>query len=57
MIQGTVIDDCGNGRTDTGDYIRYDGLEKGTRVETILIYDPATNYIDDIMYRADTIIK
>jgi hypothetical protein len=57
VIQGTVIDDCGNGRTDTGDYIRYDGLEKGTRVETVLIYDPATNYIDDIMYRADTIIK
>ena len=57
VIQGTVIDDYGNGRTDTGDYIRYDGLEKGTRVETVLIYDPATNYIDDIMYRADTIIK
>ena len=52
-----MIDDYGNGRTDTGDYIRYDGLEKGTRVETVLIYDPATNYIDDIMYRADTIIK
>lgn len=57
VIQGTVIDDCGNGRTDTDDYIRYDGLEKGTRVETVLIYDPATNYIDDIMYKADTIIK
>ena len=57
LIQGTVIDELGNGRTDTGDYIRYDGLEKGTRVETVLIYDPATNYIDDIMYRADTIIK
>lgn len=57
VIQGTVIDELGNGRTDTGDYIKYDGLEKGTRVETVLIYDPATNYIDDIMYRADTIIK
>ena len=57
VIQGTVIDEFGNGRTNTGDYIRYDGLEKGTRVETVLIYDPATNYIDDIMYRADTIIK
>lgn len=57
VIQGTVIDECGNGRTDTGDYIKYDGLEKGTRVETVLIYNPATNYVDDIMDRADTIIK
>lgn len=57
VIQGTVVDDCGNGRTDTGDYIKYDGLEKGIQVETVLIYNPATNYIDDIMDRADTIIK
>lgn len=57
VIQGTVIDEFGNGRTGTGDYIRYAGLEKGTRVETVLIYNPTTNYFDDIMYRADTIIK
>ena len=57
VIQGTVIDDLGNGRTDTDDYIKYDGLEKGTRVETVLTYNPATNYVDDIMDRADTIIE
>ena len=32
-------------------------LAVGTRVETVMIYNPDNNYIDDIMYRADTIIE
>ena len=42
------------------DYLnpKYDAdLKQGDRVETVLIYNPATNFDDDMMYRADTLIK
>ncbi len=58
VVQGTVISDNGDGELDTGDYIKYDAdLKQGDRVETVLVYNPATNYTDDVMYRADTLIK
>ena len=39
-------------------YIKYDAdLKQGDRVETVLVYNPATNFDDDMMYRADTLIK
>ena len=58
VVQGTVISDNGDGELDTGDYIKYDAdLKQGDRVETVLVYNLATNYTDDVMYRADTLIK
>ena len=58
VVQGTVISDNGDGELDTGVYIKYDDdLKTGDRVETVLVYNPATNYTDDVMYRADTLIK
>ena len=58
VVQGTVISDNGDGELDTGGYIKYDDdLKTGDRVETVLVYNPATNFADDMMYRADTLIK
>lgn len=58
VVQGTVVSDNGDGELDTGGYIKYDDdLEIGDRVETVLVYNPATNFDDDVMYRADTLIK
>ena len=57
-MQGTVISDNGDGELDTGGYIKYDDdLKQGDKVETVLVYNPATNFDDDVMYRADTLIK
>ena len=58
VVQGTVISGNGDGELDTGGYIKYDAdLKQGDRVETVLVYNPATNYADDVMYRADTLIE
>ena len=48
----------GDGQIDYQGYIKYHGdLAVGTRIESVMIYNPNNNYIDDIMYRADTIIE
>ena len=58
VVQGTVVSDNGDGELDTGGYIKYDDdLEMGDRVDTVLVYNPATNFDDDVMYRADTLIE
>lgn len=58
IVQGTVISDNGDGELNTGGYIKYDAdLKQGDRVETVLVYNPATNFDDDVMYRADTLIE
>ncbi len=58
VVHGTVISDNGDGELDTGGYIKYDAdLKQGDRIETVLVYNPATNFDDDVMYRADTLIK
>ena len=58
VVQGTVISGNGDGELDTGGYIKYNAdLKQGDRVETVLVYNPATNFDDDVMYRADTLIK
>ena len=58
VVQGTVISYNGDGELDTGGYIKYDDdLKQDDRVETVLVYNPATNFADDVMYRADTLIE
>lgn len=58
VVTGTVTGENGDGQIDYQGYIKYhDDLAVGTRVESVMIYNPDNNYIDDIMYRADTIIE
>ena len=57
VVHGTVLDDEGNGRLDSGYYIKYHTGKKGDRIESIFIYDPATNAVDDIAARQDRTLK
>lgn len=59
VINGEVTDGQGNGKDDLGYYIHYDSKQffKGERVQTILIYNPDTNYSDDILYRIDSKVE
>lgn len=56
VIEATVLDDEGNACDDFGFYVKYDSgkYEKGDRVQTAFVYNPETNYLDDILYRVDT---
>lgn len=58
VIEGTVLDSEGNGIDTCGYYVKYDTekFSEGDKVQTVLIYNPNTNYIDDILYRIDTLI-
>ena len=58
VITGTVTGENDDGQIDYQGYIKYHGgLAVGTRIESVMIYNPDNNYIDYIMYRADTIIE
>lgn len=58
VIEATVSDDDGNACDDFGFYVKYDSgkYEKGDRVQTAFVYNPENNYLDDILYRVDTLI-
>lgn len=62
-IHGIILDEDGHGRIDNGDdphdYISYCNLmeyaKPGDLVETYCIYNPNTQYEDDIIYRIDLV--
>lgn len=56
---GTVIDDEKNGSLEDGSYISYESVDctKGDSVITYLIYNPDTNYTDDVIERFDCVQK
>lgn len=57
---GTVTDDKKNGSLEDGSYISYtdvDDCTKGDTVITYLIFNPDTNYVDDVIERFDYIQK
>lgn len=58
VIEATVLDYDGNACDDFGFYVKYDSgkYEKGDRVQTAFVYNPENNYLDDILYRVDTLI-
>lgn len=59
VIEGTVSDADGNGIDSCGNYIHYD-MDKfsiGDKVQTVFVYNPGSNAIDDILYRVDVLIK
>ena len=59
VSNGTVLDDEGNGKDSFGYYIKYDSSRffAGDQVQSVFVYNPETNYIDDIVSRADTLIR
>lgn len=56
---GTVTDDEKNGNLEDGSYISYADVDctKGDTVTTYLIYNPETNYADDVIERFDYVQK
>ena len=56
---GTVIDDEKNGSLEDGSYISYADVDcaKGDTITTYLIYNPETNYTDDVIKRFDFVQK
>ena len=52
---GTVTDDEKNGSLEDGSYISYENVDcvKGDTIITYLIYNPDTNYTDDVIDRFD----
>ena len=56
---GTVTDDEKNGSLEDGSYISYADVDcaKGDIITTYLIYNPDTNYTDDVVDRFDFVQK
>ena len=56
---GTVIDDEKNGSLEDESYISYESVDctKGDTITTYLIFNPETNYTDDVIKRFDYIQK
>lgn len=56
---GTVTDDEKNGNLEDGSYISYESVDctKGDTIVTYLIYNPDTNYTDDVIERFDFVQK
>lgn len=59
VSSGTVLDNEGNGKDSCGYYIKYDSSRffAGDQVQSVFVYNPETNYIDDIVSRTDTLIR
>lgn len=59
VSSGTVLDDAGNGQDICGYYIKYDSerFSAGDQVQSVFVYNPETNYIDDIVSRTDILIQ
>ena len=59
VSSGTVLDNEGNGQDICGYYIKYDSSQfsAGDQVQSVFVYNPETNYIDDIVSRTDTLIQ
>ena len=59
VSNGTVLDAKGNGQDICGYYVKYDSsrFSVGDKVQSVFVYNPETNYIDDIVYRIDTLIQ
>lgn len=59
MIDATVLDDGDNGSDPFGFYVKYDSgqFSKGDKVRSVFVYNPNTNYFDDIVCRVDQLIE
>lgn len=60
IVHAVVTSDNGDARiTADGNYIKYSAndVQTGDTMETVLVYNPSNNFIDDVMYRADTFLE
>ena len=59
LIDATVLDDDRNGSDSFGFYVKYDSgqFSKGDKVRSVFVYNPDTNYLDDIVCRIDQLIE
>ena len=59
VVDAIVLDDEGNGSDQFGFYVKYDSerFHKGDKVQSIFVYNPETNYLDDIICQTDTLIE
>lgn len=59
MIDATVLDNDGNGSDTFGFYVKYDSgrFSKGDKVRSVFVYNPDTNYFDDIVCRIDQLME
>lgn len=59
VIEATVLDDDGNGSDQFGFYVKYDlkRFSKGDKVQSVFVYNPDSNYTDDILYRVDSLLE
>lgn len=59
VIEATVLDHDGNGSDQFGFYVKYDAkrFSKGDKVQSVFVYNPDTNYVDDILYRVDSLVE
>ena len=59
MVDATVLDGDGNGSDSFGFYVKYDTgqFSKGDKIRSVFVYNPDTNYFDDIVYRRDQLIE
>lgn len=58
-IDAKITDNHGNAIDRDGYYIKYDSriFKKGDNARTVLVYNPCTNYVDDVVYRIDAEVK
>lgn len=58
-IDAKITDNDGNAIDKDGYYIKYDSrkFKKGYNAKTILVYNPHTNYVDDVICRIDMEVK
>ena len=59
IIEATVLDDDGNGSDQFGFYVKYDSgrFSKDDKVQSAFVYNPDSNYIDNILYRVDSLVE
>lgn len=59
VIDASITDHNGNAVDKDGYYIKYDSqnFKKGDNARSILVYNPYTSYVDDIVCRIDMEVK
>ena len=59
VIDASITDHTGNAIDQDGYYIKYDNqkFKNGDNARTIIVYNPHTNYVDDVICRIDMEVK
>ena len=59
VIETTVLDNEGNSSDPFEFYVKFENekYRKGDRVQTVIVYNPDSNYSDDILYMIDSLIR